>query len=284
MSGVLHPVGPEPARTYWIRRGVLLAVVLLTALLTAVAVANLTKAAVATAPPPPIAPPVASPTPSSALQPSRGGTTAPSATSGAPTVAGTPVVSGSAGTPGSTSGAPSVDPSTSTTRSPAAPPPPATTTTPPAATPPRAATAPSAKPSPTTTVIGTPDCPPGDLRVTLTGDRTLTVGQRNRFTLSLVNGGERTCLTSVTTENFELKIYSGKDRIWSSQDCAKTLDGFDKVLAARADVGWTMTWDGRRSVKGQQCTRAPERPQPGTYWATAQLDGTKPVQLRMIIG
>ena len=26
-----------------------------------------------------------------------------------------------------------------------------------------------------------------------------------------------------------------------------------------------------------------DTPQPGTYWATAQLDGAKPVQLRMII-
>ena len=35
----------------------------------------------------------------------------------------------------------------------------------------------------------------------------------------------------MTDQNFELKIYSGKDRIWSSQDCGKTIAAFDKKLA-----------------------------------------------------
>ena len=61
MSGVLHPMGPEPAQTYWVRRGVLLAVVLLLATIVVFGVANLTKAAVATAPPPPIPPAVDQP-------------------------------------------------------------------------------------------------------------------------------------------------------------------------------------------------------------------------------
>ena len=149
--------------------------------------------------------------------------------------------------------------------------------------------APTAKPSvaptakPTPTVIGTPDCRPAGLRVTLKGDRGLSPGQNNTFTLSLINPGTQTCLASVTDGNFELKIFSGKDRIWSSQDCAKTLAAFDKKLAARADVSWKMTWNGERSVKGKECERGSDTPLAGTYWATAQLDGAKPVQLRMII-
>ena len=115
------------------------------------------------------------------------------------------------------------------------------------------------------------------------GDRSLSPGQNNTFTLSLTNPGAQTCLASVTDQNFELKIYSGKDRIWSSQDCGKTLAAFDKKLAPRAGVSWKMTWNGERSVKGKACKRGTDTPQPGTYWATAQLDGAKPVQLRMII-
>ncbi len=257
MSGVLHPMGPEPAQTYWVRRGVLLAVVLLLATAVVFGVANLTKAAVATAPPPPIPPAVTSPTPST--------TPRPSTTVSTPPAGSTPS--------GGTSGGPSASAPTS---APASSAPSSSTAAKPSATP-------SAKPSPTATVIGTPDCAPAGLRVTLKGDRSLSPGQNNTFTLALVNPGARTCLTSVTDKNFELKIYSGKDRIWSSQDCGKALAAFDKKLAPGAGVSWTMTWNGERSVKGKECKRGADTPQAGTYWATAQLDGAKPVQLRMII-
>lgn len=249
MSGVLHPMGPEPAQTYWIRRAVLLAVVLLLAAAVVFGVASLTKAAVATAPPPPIPPAVTSPTPST--------TPRPSTTVSTPPAGSTPSGGPSASAPTSSA------PSSSTAAKPSA--------------------TPSAKPSPTATVIGTPDCVPAGLRVTLKGDRSLSPGQNSTFTLALVNPGARTCLTSVTDKNFELKIYSGKDRIWSSQDCGKALAAFDKKLAPGAGVSWTMTWNGERSVKGKECKRGADTPQAGTYWATAQLDGAKPVQLRMII-
>lgn len=260
MSGVLHPTGPEPARTYWVRRGVLLAVVLLLALGVVFAVASLTKAAVATAPPPPL-PPAASQEQSTS--PSVGG--GPSTPISAPTssVGSSSRPSASASSSASSAAKPSA--STGAQRSASG-----------------SASA-TAKPSPTTTVVGTPDCRPADLRVTLKGDRSLSPGQNTTFRLSLVNGGERTCLVSVTDKNFGLKIYSGKDRIWSSQDCAKRLDAFDKKLAAKGDVTWKMTWDGERSVKGKTCQRGTDTPLAGTYWATAQLKGADPVQLRMII-
>ncbi|HYI55589.1 MAG TPA: hypothetical protein VEX57_16600 [Microlunatus sp.] len=260
MSGVLHPMGPEPAQTYWVRRGVLLAVVLLLAVLVVFGVANLTKAAVATSPPPPIPPAATSPTPSTSASPSAAAST-PAAT---PTPSVAP------------SGSPSVSASTPTTTGPSSP-----TAKPTVAPTAKPTVAPTAKSTPT--VIGTPDCRPAGLRVTLKGDRGLSPGQNNTFTLSLINAGTQTCLASVTDGNFELKIFSGKDRIWSSQDCAKTLAAFDKKLAARADVSWKMTWNGERSVKGKECKRGPDTPLAGTYWATAQLDGAKPVQLRMII-
>jgi hypothetical protein len=269
MSGVLHPTGPEPAQTDWVRRGVLLAVVLLLATIVVFGVANLTRAAVATAPPPPIPAVPATPTPSTTSSP--GGT--PSTPGAASTPGATPTPSAATSGGQSASAAPTAStPSGSTAAKPSAAP--QTSTAKPSATP---------TPKPTVTVIGTPDCKPAGLRVKVSGDRTLSPGQNSTFTLSLTNSGALTCLTSVTDDNFELKIYSGKDRIWSSQDCAKSLAAFDKKLAARASVAWKMTWNGERSVKGKECKRGTDTPQAGTYWATAQLDGAKPVQLRMII-
>lgn len=248
MSGVIHPVGPEPARTYWVRRGVLVAIVLVLAVFVAVAVANLTRAAVVTAPPPAPVPLATSPTPTptGAAAPGMGTSPSPS----------------SASTPSKPSSTPTMPRPTS-----------------PAPTPPTS----SAKPRPTTTIIGTPDCRPTDLRVALEGDTTLKAGQKNRFTVTLTNAGTRTCLTSVTVKNFELRVSSGKDRIWSTADCAASVKAFDKKLAAERDVAWTVTWDGRRSVRGGKCDRAPETPRPGTYRATAELEGADPVQLRMVL-
>lgn len=244
MSGVLQPVGPEPARTYWIRRGILLAVVAVLILMVVLAVSRLTTSAVATSPPP-VIPPAAE-------------TASPTPTTGTPPASGTPAPSSSAGST-SASPVPSGTASSSTTA------------------------APRSTPTPTATVAGTPDCQPADLRVTLKGDERLAPGENNTFTLSVINGGDQTCLASVTAKNFELKIYSGTDRIWSSRDCTKALTGIDKKLAAEAAVGWKMAWNGERSVAGKNCATGDGTPKAGTYFATAQLKGADPVQLRMII-
>ena len=247
MSGLLHPQGPEPARTYWIRRGILLAVVIFLIVMIVIGVKNLTRSVVATAPAPTITPP---------------------AGSTGPTPASSSLVSGSSITP---------TPSVSTSAK-AAPSQTGTSATSKSAT---SASKTPAKATPT--AAATPDCSSADLRVKLKGDRTLSTGKKNTFKLSLINTSKATCLASVTDKNFELKIYSGTDRIWSSEDCAKVLAGFDKKLAAGADTNWTMTWNGKRSVKGKSCKVGSPTPRPGTYWATAQLAGAKPVQLAMII-
>ncbi|HEU5484551.1 MAG TPA: hypothetical protein VFU98_06560 [Microlunatus sp.] len=267
MSGVLHPVGPEPARTYWLRRGVLLAVVLVLALGVVFTVSNLTRAAVATAPPPAVLP---ADTPSPTASTGAGASPSGVSPSGAAPSGVSPPAAASPGARTS-----STPPATPTASASSAPSPGAS-----GSASAKAAT-PTAKPNPTPTTIGTPDCRPADLRITLRGDKTLASGQKSAFRLTLVNRGKQTCLTSITDRNFELKIHSGKDRIWSSRDCSKALAAFDKKLAAGADVGWTVTWNGKRSAA--KCKNAPGAPQPGTYWATAQLAGAAPVQLRMAL-
>lgn len=52
-------------------------------------------------------------------------------------------------------------------------------------------------------------------------------------------------------------------------------------MASEKSVDWTMTWNGRRSAK--DCKNRQGTPRAGTYFATAQLVGAKPVQLRMIL-
>lgn len=124
-------------------------------------------------------------------------------------------------------------------------------------------------------------CSPGDLRVTLTGKQRLRAKQATTFALSLINGSKDTCIVEVTPKNFGLTIYSGTDRIWSSADCATAVKEQMAKLEAEEALTWSMRWDGRRSRSG--CATRPEVPRPGTYVATAHLDGAKAVRLRMVL-
>ena len=88
-------------------------------------------------------------------------------------------------------------------------------------------------------------------------------------------------MAGIDGKNFELKIYSGTDRIYTTKNCAKAVKPVVKVLAPEQAVAWAMKWDGKRSKSG--CGQRPEAPRPGTYFATAQLTDAKPVQLRIVI-
>ena len=123
--------------------------------------------------------------------------------------------------------------------------------------------------------------PADQLRATLTGKTRLKTKKANTFEISLINGSGQTCRLGVNGANFELKIFSGTDRIWSSDDCSKAVKKINKILPAERAVAWKMTWDGRRSR--DDCKRRPEVPRAGTYFRPAQYEGAKPVQLRMIL-
>jgi hypothetical protein len=124
-------------------------------------------------------------------------------------------------------------------------------------------------------------CVPSSLRPTLTGKQQLRPKGTNTFRLSLINGSRQTCVATVTRDNFELKIYSGSDRIWSTKDCATIVKPLARKLGPEQAVEWSLSWNGRRSRTG--CKSRPEIPRPGTYYATAQFTGAEPVQLRMIL-
>jgi hypothetical protein len=156
------------------------------------------------------------------------------------------------------------------------------------------ATPPTAKPSAkaSTTVSATqkpsltpsPEavtCAASTLRATLTGSQRLAPKERSTFALSLINGSGRTCTATVNSDNFELRIYSGSDRIWSTEDCTSIVKPLRRTLEAEDALEWELTWNGLRSRS--DCKSRTEIPQPGTYYATAELEGAEPVRLRMTL-
>jgi hypothetical protein len=124
-------------------------------------------------------------------------------------------------------------------------------------------------------------CTTKELRPTLTAKRRIVPKHPTTFQLSLINGSAQTCVARVTRKNFQLKINSGSDRIWSTDDCPSMIKTVSRKLRSEHAVAWSLTWNGKRSKS--RCKSASQSLHPGRYVATAQLDGAEPVKLRMVL-
>ena len=192
-----RPVGPEPAETYWRRRAVLAAVVVLLPLLVAFLLRDGGEADRLSG---------ASPEP-------------PPGTAGSPpaaTLAGPPDPSSSA-SPGQT------DP-----------------------------------------------CPANAVGVTVKADKdSYPVGGRPVLELAVTNTGPVPCTLDLGQGAVELVIFSGSDRIWSSDDCASGRGAKSTTLEPAKPAVTRLTWAGRRSLPG--CEGPKAEAQPGTYRVSGRV-------------
>lgn len=87
--------------------------------------------------------------------------------------------------------------------------------------------------------------------------------------LSIRNGGPVACRRNVGSRAVELRILSGSDRIWSSDDCANG-GSLEPVLLQPGETRSTsVVWSGRRSQPG--CGGSTAQAQPGTYLVFARV-------------
>jgi hypothetical protein len=284
MSSVLHPVGPERRERYWVRRlAVLIAAVVAIGIVIAL-VGNAMSAgsAVQAEPAPPTvvaptlpAPSSASPTPDATASPTPGTGTGTAVPTAAPT-------------PGASTTTPSAS-AKPTDGSVVTPAPGQKTKT-------QKATAPTeadrkkaeaqaaekkaaAKKKAKAQVLAT--CPTGDLRPTLTGPKKVGAKKATTFAVSLINGSSKSCYLKVASANFTLTIVSGKDRVWSTDDCPAAVPAQSRKLAPEKSLDWKVKWNGERSGSG--CKDQKQRPKAGYYWAIANFDDTKEVRWRIIL-
>jgi hypothetical protein len=153
--------------------------------------------------------------------------------------------------------------------------PPAATPEPDASVEPGASNGPSPAP-PTPTAEAVAACAPEALEITATaGEARYRVGTGPRLTLSVANTGDAPCTADLGQANVELLVHSGRDRIWSSDDCAPGGEAGPRTLQPGKPEVQRVTWDGRRSRPG--CTGDKERAQPGTYRVTGRV-GERTVQ------
>ena len=104
-------------------------------------------------------------------------------------------------------------------------------------------------------------CPADEMRVTLNGKQHLKVKKPTVFQLSLINGSGQTCIASITAKNFELKIYSGTDRIWSTNDCSTAIksDHQETAPLSGSSSGLWPGTDGARVTTARSGRRSPAR-------------------------
>jgi hypothetical protein len=145
----------------------------------------------------------------------------------------------------------------------------------------KAAETPSARPSPApVTPVPSPSAiaqaAPGgactDAQLSLTAvpvSESFRSGTMPKLRLVIQNVGSAPCRRDVGADEQELRVMTGTQRVWSSDDCQPLKGRSLRTLAAGEKRTYTLTWSGKHSVPG--CAEARTRVEPGRYEVQARL-------------
>ena len=133
-------------------------------------------------------------------------------------------------------------------------------------------------PSPSPSVIASPTpAPPAALQtcrdtvlqVTAESDaEAYPGGGAPRFTLTVRNIGSVACRRALGPDAVELRVFSGEDRIWSSDDCNEAKGQGVLTLKPGEAQALTVRWPGKRTKP--HC-EVGDPAQPGTYRVSARV-------------
>lgn len=117
---------------------------------------------------------------------------------------------------------------------------------------------------------GIEPCPASAVTVTVGADKdSYPVGGRPVLELAVTNTGAGACTLDLGQAAVELLIFSGSDRIWSSDDCASGRDAKITTLEPAKPAVTRLTWAGRRSLPG--CEGPKAEALPGTYRVSGRV-------------
>ena len=122
--------------------------------------------------------------------------------------------------------------------------------------------------------VPTGPCADSDVRVAPSVDDTAFAGSDVTITLNLTTLESPACTWEVSPDSVVVKLASGSDRIWSTQDCPAAIVGQSVIVRKDVKTKVDVTWSGQRS--DDDCTRTPLWAQPGYYFATAAALGAEP--------
>jgi hypothetical protein len=135
---------------------------------------------------------------------------------------------------------------------------------------------PAAAGTPTVLAAPTGPCAVNEISVAPTVPHPVA-GGRVALVLELT-GIKPACTFAVSSRTLVAKVTSGKDRIWSTQDCPGAVHESSVVVRSAAPTQVTVTWSGRRS--DDECSRSTSWALPGYYHLTAAVIGSEPGEAR----
>lgn len=95
------------------------------------------------------------------------------------------------------------------------------------------------------------------------------------ITLKLSTIESPACTWEVSPDSVVVRLSSGSDRIWTSQECPDTIPKREVVLRQTTVTQVDAVWSGQRS--DPTCSRTTQWVEPGYYHATAAALGAEPV-------
>jgi hypothetical protein len=120
--------------------------------------------------------------------------------------------------------------------------------------------------------LAAPSGPCGPTQVDVeVGVHDIAAGRSEPVTLTLKSVGVAACTLAITPDTLALRITSGSDVVWSSDECPNDVLARELVVRAQKPVVYTFTWNGHRST--ETCASPGKVAQPGGYWAEAALIG-----------
>lgn len=138
--------------------------------------------------------------------------------------------------------------------------------------PPRATPTPKTTPTPTTSPTPKPSTPCADKELKVEAS-TSTIrypkGVRPVLIMSVTNTGKFACTRDLGQRARELRLTSGNDRVWSSDDCSPGGAADPVVLKSGERRTFTVNWSRKRSRPG--CPAGQPTAAPGTYRVFARL-------------
>lgn len=128
-------------------------------------------------------------------------------------------------------------------------------------------------------VLAAPEgpCTDRDIAVTPTAKKTVA-GSPAAFVLELRTILTPACTWEVSPQTLTVKITSGDDDIWFSDQCPRAIPREDVVIRNNVSTEVEVTWSGRRS--DEDCSRLTEWAMPGWYFIEAAALAGEPSDLQ----
>ena len=131
------------------------------------------------------------------------------------------------------------------------------------------------KPRPSKTPLALPTGPCADDDVVVTPSvGTAYAGRDVTLTLNLTTRESPACNWQVSSSSVVVKLTSGTDRIWSTQDCPAAVEDEAVVVRKGLTTKVEVVWSGQRS--DDECSRTTPWAEPGYYHVAAAALGAEP--------